>query len=91
MEGLDRLGGMKQVARVEAIAGELDGHIAALSSLVDDLTVRQRVHVKGCGFGLMLDYVASSSQPSAPRSLSRFVLSHVAPSSPTSYAESYFE
>ena len=46
MEGLGRLGGIKQVARIEAIAGELDGHIKALSSVIDRLMVRQRVRVK---------------------------------------------
>ena len=55
MEDLNSPGWITKVAQVERIAGELDDHIKALSSLVDDLTVRQRVHVKGCGFGLMLD------------------------------------
>ena len=72
---LDRPGWITQVAQVEAIAGELDGHIAALSSLVNRLMVRQRLHVNGYRFGLMLDHVASFSQSSVPRSLSRFVLS----------------
>ena len=61
MEHLDSPGWVTQVAQVEHIAGELDGHIKALSSLVDHLTVRQRAHVKGYSFGLMLDYVASFS------------------------------
>ena len=74
---LNRSGWIAQVAQVEAIAGELDGHIKALATLVDNLMVCQRVHVKGYDSGLMLDYVASLSQPSEARSLSRFVLSHV--------------
>ena len=49
-EGLASQKWITQVAQVEHIAGELDGHIKALSSLVDDLTVRQCVHVKGHGF-----------------------------------------
>ena len=61
VEDLGRPGWIAQVAQVERIAGELEGHIKALSSLVDDLTVRQRAHVKGYSFGLMLDYVASFS------------------------------
>ena len=91
MEDLNSPGWITKVAQVERIAGELDDHIKALSSLVDDLTVRQRVHVKGCGFGLMLDYVASFSRPSAPRSLSRFVFSGVTFSSSASYAQYYLE
>ena len=82
---MDRRGWVTQVAQVEAIAGELDGHIKALSSVIDRLMVRQLVHVKVYGFGLMLDYVVSLSQPSVARSLSRFVLLHVASSSPASY------
>ena len=76
---MDRRGWVTQVAQVEDIAGELDGHIKALSSLVDRLMVRQRamfLYMKGYGFGLMLDYVTSSSRPSAARSLSRFVLAY---------------
>ena len=61
MKDLDRPGWIKQVALVERTARELDDHIEALSSLVNRLMVRQQVYAKGHGFGLMLDYVASSS------------------------------
>ena len=40
VEDLDRRGWITQVAQVEDIAGELDGHIKALSSLIDRLKVR---------------------------------------------------
>ena len=57
---MDRRGWVTQVAQVEAIAGELDGHIKALSSLVTRLMVRRRAmffHLKGYDFRLMLDYI----------------------------------
>ena len=76
---MDARGWVTQVAQVEDIAGELDGHIKALSSLVDRLMVCQRVmftRMKSYGFGLTLDHVASLSRPSAARLLSRFVLTY---------------
>ena len=43
VKDLDGRGWATQLARVEAVAGELDDYIKALSSLVDRLTVSQRV------------------------------------------------
>ena len=60
VEDMDRRGWVSQVAQVEAIAGELDGHIKALSSLVTRLMVRRRtvfLHLKGYDFRLILDYI----------------------------------
>ena len=85
MKRLNRQGRFAQVAQIEHIAGKLDGHIIKLSSLVNDLIVRQRVHMRDWVFELMLDCVASLRQHSIARSLSGYVLPDVTFSSPASH------